>query len=43
MSMLVTIAAMCMDHHNVATLQALTPDLAEKIIQALDTASHQRT
>src|SRR6266568_7085730 len=43
MGMVVTIASMCMGHHDVAASERLAPDLAKEVIQALHTASHQRT
>src|SRR5215831_19785827 len=36
------IAAMCMDHYDVATLERLASDLTIEIIQALRPAAHQR-
>ena len=41
MGVVVTIAAMCVDHHDVATLQRLAPDLTIEIIQALHPAAPQ--
>src|SRR5216683_3662513 len=41
MGMVVTIAPMGMDHHDVAPLEPLAPDLAIKIIQALHPTPHQ--
>src|SRR5882724_12345178 len=41
MGMVMTIAAMGVDHHDVATLESLAPDLAIKIIQALHPTPHQ--
>ena len=42
MGVVVTIAAMGVDHHDVATLERLAPDLTIEIIQALHPAAHQR-
>src|SRR6266567_1736829 len=41
MGMVLTIAAMGVEHHDGATLESLAPDLALKIIQALPPTPHQ--
>src|SRR6266704_2877797 len=41
MGMVLTIAAMGVEHHDGATLESLAPDLAIKIIQALPPTPHQ--
>ena len=42
MGVVLTIAAMRVDHRDVATLERLAPDLTIEIIQALHPAAHQR-
>ena len=43
MGMVVTIASMCIKHHDGATPEHFAPHFAQEIIQALHSASHQRT
>ncbi len=41
--MVVPIAAMGVDHHDISTPERLAPHLAQAIIQARDATSHERT
>ena len=43
MLMLVPIAAMGVDHHDISTPERLAPHLAKEIIRARDATSHERT
>ena len=43
MFMLLTVAAMSLHDHNIATLEGFATDLAKEIIQALDTTFHEGT
>ncbi len=42
MGMILAIAPMRVEHHDVASLQRLAPDLAQELLPALDAAAHQR-
>ena len=41
--MVLAISTMCLNDHDVAALEGFATDLAKEIIQALDTAFHERT